>query len=208
MTGLSKAALAVYAKNAPALAERYETVDADAVFAPVARLLPPPCATLDIGAGTGRDAAWLAARGYTVTAVEPTEGLRRVGVVRGEAEVRWLADSLPDLANLSGRYPFLFLNAVWHHLDAAEREAALARLVELASPNARLLISLRHGPDLPGQPVEQLDPEAEIARAARAGFALHASREAPAVQPANRQAGVSWTWLALTAPARSEGDRA
>ena len=43
-------------------------------------LLPrPPGRALDVGAGTGRDAAWLARLGFQVVAVEPS------GVLRGHA---------------------------------------------------------------------------------------------------------------------------
>jgi protein-L-isoaspartate O-methyltransferase len=34
---------------------------------------------LDVGAGSGRDAAWFAARGHDVVAVEPTSAMRSEG---------------------------------------------------------------------------------------------------------------------------------
>ena len=52
-------ALRLYAANSASLAERYETIEPARLFAPVLDLLPPPPARLaDIGAGSGRDAAW------------------------------------------------------------------------------------------------------------------------------------------------------
>lgn len=40
---------------------------------------------LDIGAGSGRDASWLTAKGWNVVAVEPAAGLSRLGgaITRG-----------------------------------------------------------------------------------------------------------------------------
>ena len=32
---------------------------------------------MDVGAGSGRDAAWLASLGYNVTGVEPAQAMRR-----------------------------------------------------------------------------------------------------------------------------------
>lgn len=54
--------------------------------AEVARVLADlrPGRALDVGAGEGRHALWLAARGWTVTAVD----FSRVGVERGAAEAR------------------------------------------------------------------------------------------------------------------------
>src|SRR6266436_10400478 len=67
-----------YDVEAPELLKRYESISFADAHAPVLHLIPPaPCRTLDIGAGTGRDAAGLLALGHSVVAVEPTEELRR-----------------------------------------------------------------------------------------------------------------------------------
>jgi hypothetical protein len=53
---------------------------------------------LDVGAGSGRDAAWLDSLEHDVVAVEPAAGMRREGALRHpEARIRWLDDRLPDL---------------------------------------------------------------------------------------------------------------
>jgi hypothetical protein len=49
-----------YADEAPELLKRYESISFADAHAPVLHLIPPaPCRALDIGAGTGRDAAGL-----------------------------------------------------------------------------------------------------------------------------------------------------
>ena len=59
--------IAWYDTNAEA---RYERVAPERLHGWMADLLPaPPAAALDVGAGTGRDAAWLSSRGYKVVAV-------------------------------------------------------------------------------------------------------------------------------------------
>jgi Methyltransferase domain len=53
------------------------------------------------GAGTGRDAAWLAARGYEVVAVEPSDAMRAEAVrLHPQAPIRWVADALPGLEQM------------------------------------------------------------------------------------------------------------
>ncbi|MCY4198668.1 MAG: methyltransferase domain-containing protein [Gammaproteobacteria bacterium] len=65
--------IAVYERDAEALAERYERIEFERVHCEVLELLPKAGASvLDVGAGSGRDAAWFAANGYQVTAVEPS----------------------------------------------------------------------------------------------------------------------------------------
>ena len=63
-----------YAEEAPELLERYESISFADAHRLVMHLLPTaPSRVLDIGSGTGRDAAGFAALGHSVVAVEPTE---------------------------------------------------------------------------------------------------------------------------------------
>ncbi len=75
------------------------------VLAPVGDLLLARAGTaLDIGAGTGRDAAWLARRGHRVLAVEPVAALRSAGeALHRMANLEWLDDGLPELARARAR---------------------------------------------------------------------------------------------------------
>lgn len=69
------------------LLDRYETVSAPDLHGPVADLLPAaPSQVLDVGAGSGRDAAWLAKMGHEVLAVEPSATFREAG--RGYTRTR------------------------------------------------------------------------------------------------------------------------
>src|SRR3954452_1033736 len=61
-----------YPEDAPELIKRYESVSSAAVHKPILHLVPTnPCRVLDVGSGSGRDAAWFAAMGHEVVAVEP-----------------------------------------------------------------------------------------------------------------------------------------
>jgi 2-polyprenyl-3-methyl-5-hydroxy-6-metoxy-1,4-benzoquinol methylase len=83
---------------------------------------------LDIGAGTGRDAAWFARQGQDVIAVEPSNSMRAEGQrLHADPRVRWIDDQLPELSAL-GRlgisFDLVMLTAVWQHVAPSDRERA------------------------------------------------------------------------------------
>ncbi len=139
-----------YAEAADALAVQYEQVAFESVHRDVLHLLPAvPARILDVGAGTGRDAAALAARGHPVVAAEPTAELRAHGQrIHGVHAVDWVDDALPDLPlpHHPGRFDAVFATAVWMHLDAEERLRSIVRIASLLMPGGRFFVNLRHGP--------------------------------------------------------------
>ena len=194
-----------YAHAARELIAHYEAVSPARLYAPVGDLLPAmPSRIVDIGAGTGRDAAWLANAGHDVVAVEPVAEFRRAGMaLHPSPRIDWRDDRLPDLRGLRGRddrFDYVLLTGVWHHLDAAQRAAAMPALAGVTAPGGRLVLSLRHGPGAAGRPVYPAPPEATIAAAQRVGFRLVRQRQAASMQEANRMTGVSWTWLVFKLP--------
>ncbi|WP_026425640.1 class I SAM-dependent methyltransferase [Actinokineospora inagensis] len=136
-----------YSGAAERLAHEYEAVSFEQVHGAVVAWLPgTPSRVIDIGAGTGRDAAALAARGHTVTAVEPTAEFRVIGRALHGGAVHWLDDSLPELRLVRGVFDLVLLSAVWMHLDDVERRTAMTRIAGLLAPGGRLVLTLRHGP--------------------------------------------------------------
>ncbi|CAH0304880.1 Ubiquinone biosynthesis O-methyltransferase [Massilia sp. Bi118] len=140
-----------YEQHAPRLVEQYESLSFQEVHASLLDMLPPPGATvLDVGAGSGRDAAWFAANGYDVVAVEPSEAmLAHARKLHPSSRIHWVPDSLPDLANvrrLGLSFDLILLSAVWMHIPPAARQRALRKLATLLAPNGRIAISLRLGP--------------------------------------------------------------
>ena len=184
-----------------ALIDHYDAVDPARMLASVRPLLPDPPARIgDIGAGTGRDAAWLQRQGYAIVAVEPAAALRAHGSSRRDPAINWFDDRLPDLTHLAARrerFDALLLNGVWHHLDAAERRTALSVLCRLLAPKGLILLRVRAGPTAPGRGGVALPLAGTLAHAAALGLVLELNEPSAAFSAAKRAIGVSWTWLAL-----------
>ncbi|WP_420507497.1 class I SAM-dependent methyltransferase [Nitratireductor aquimarinus] len=140
-----------YAESAERLATQYESITFADVHRDVLHLFPAlPSRICDIGAGSGRDAAALAAQGHKVVAVEPTEELRNEGMRLHDGKaIEWIDDHLPSLDRLrtrDERFDLILLTAVWMHLDEAEQYLGMESLAGLLTEGGRISMSLRHGP--------------------------------------------------------------
>jgi SAM-dependent methyltransferase len=192
-----------YGETADALVEHYEGLTFADVHRDTLHLIPKtPGRVLEIGAGTGRDAAALAALGHSVVAVEPTPELRAHGQrLHCEAAITWIDDVLPDLDKVHARgerYDLVLLTAVWMHLDAGQRERAMARVAGLLQPDALVTLLLRHGPMPAGRRMFEVSAVETRALAAHHGLRTIHDSERPALLAGS---AVWWSVLALRAPA-------
>ena len=159
---------------------RYESTTFERVHGPTTHLLPPPPAqALDIGAGSGRDAAALCRRGYVVTAVEPSTQMRNAAIAaHGDLPITWIDDHLPalsDLQDTNAVFDIILVSAVWMHLLAEDRLAAHRTLTALLAPGGVAIVSLRcHGDDTSGTFHDVPLPEF-CAQAAEAGLRVVAT---------------------------------
>lgn len=195
-----------YAADADTLVAQYESLSFADLHAPVLHLMPTaPSRVLDIGAGTGRDAAAFAAMGHDVVAVEPTRALReRAAVLHPSSRIDWLDDHLPDLESLARCGPgfeVVMLSAVWMHLDQRQRRQAMPRVARLMRRGGVMILSLRHGPVPAGRRMFDVSAEETIALAVAAGMSviLRLDNQLSAFA----RADVSWTRLAF---AKAKGD--
>lgn len=148
------------------LTAKYESLRFEDVHLHLIPYLPEfPATILDLGCGTGRDAAWLAERGYDVVAVEPsTLMLEAAKRIHPHSRICWLQDSMPDLKKtlrLGMSFDVIMLSAVWMHIAPEDRARVFRKLVTLLKPNGIVSLSLRHGPQNVGQvfPVSSLELE-------------------------------------------------
>lgn len=153
-----------YAEYAKALFLRDEEISLVEKHTPILHLLPrEPSAVIDIGSGTGADAAWLASQGHSVVAVEPTDELRLPSMVlHSEKSIEWVNDSLPRLEIVGSRrqeFRLVMLTAVWMHLNYDERQLAMPNVAPLVASDGVLLMSLRHGPVPAGRRMFEVSAE-------------------------------------------------
>jgi len=198
MTVLSSTA--GYDSNAEALVKQYESSPFEEVYDKIMHLFPSkPAHILDIGSGSGRDAAFLSQHGHFVVAVEPAKEMReRAQAIHSDVCVTWVDDSLPGLnllqGKLAGPYDFILCAAVWMHFEEQEREASMKRVSELLVPDGRFLLSLRHGPIPAGRKMFSVTVQETILVAVRNGLTLTEQF----TRPDHRgRADVSWTFVCL-----------
>ena len=138
-----------YSENAPDLASRYNSLNPVALHASWSRFIPDqPGIALDIGAASGRDANWLAEKGWDVIAVEPCRKFRELAKPDTHANVIWKDDELPELTSLrraGHRFNLILLSAVWMHVSENKRERAFRIISELLAPDGILVFTLRQG---------------------------------------------------------------
>ena len=142
---------AAYNRDAKRLVKQYESRPFEDIHASILKIIPESHSlVLDIGAGSGRDAAWFADHGHTVLAVEPAQELRKEAQrLHHNPNINWIDDSLPglDRVNASGlSFDLIWLSAVWMHIAPTNRERAFRKLSRLLNPGGQIMLSLRHGP--------------------------------------------------------------
>jgi SAM-dependent methyltransferase len=185
-------------------AERFSAYAESIAFEDVHRhwrhLLPPaPARVLDIGAGTGRDAAAFAAMGHAVVAAEPTAELRGYGEqTHRAAAIEWVDDRLPHLSRLAdrtGAFDVITMSAVWMHLDAVQRALAMPVVASLLASGGVVAMSLRHGPVPEGRVMYDVQAPETIRLARQSGLVLALER---LNQPSTySRKDVTWDWLAF-----------
>ena len=190
-----------YETRVAEVAARYESVSAARINEWLLDILPPPpAAILDVGAGSGRDAAWLLTQGYDVLAVDPSADMRADAIGRHpDVEDRYLQDGLPALAKTFRTgiaFDFILLNAVWMHVTPSDRQRAFRKLVTLLKPGGVIAFTLRD-PIEAERGMHEVSA-AEIERLARQhGAFVERRRDGGDLL---RRIGVGWKHVAVRVP--------
>lgn len=188
-----------YDRHATTLAARYDSISFETAHAAVLPWIPEAAdRVLDVGAGSGRDAAWFAAKGYQVFAIEPSQAMRAAAAARHPSpNICWINDRLPELAWVLEQpvnYGLVWCSALWMHLAPMQRPEAIQRLLLRLVPGGRLFISLRHGSSDDDRMLYAVNVD-EVRRLAAAGgartLAVAASNDALA------RDGVAWEHVIL-----------
>jgi SAM-dependent methyltransferase len=100
----------------------------------------PPGATLDVGCGTGALAERLAARGYAMVGIDPSEGMLEILRARCPA-VQAIQASGTALPFVDDSFDLVLTVATLHHVAKADAvRQTLAEMVRVSKPGGRLLI--------------------------------------------------------------------
>jgi SAM-dependent methyltransferase len=195
--------IVAYDVRAALFAARYESLSAEIVHARLLEFVPhgENLLALDVGAGSGRDAAWLASRGFEVVAAEPAAGMRREARRRHpDSRIRWLDDRLPGLNSvhrLGLAFHLILLSAVWMHVPPAMQARAFRKIATLLKPGGFILMTLRDGPAESDRPMWSASPGELEGLARMHGLAVLLS------VPTTDQLGrpdVRWTSMCLQLP--------
>jgi SAM-dependent methyltransferase len=136
-----------------------------------------PGRALDLGCGSGRDAVYLAQRGWTVTGIDavprPLEAARERAAAAG-VNVQWVQGDVTKLEalGLDSGYDLVLDRGCFHGLPDEARTACARGINALAAPDARLLMFAFspgfHGPAPRGigadELSERLGPAWELVR--------------------------------------------
>jgi SAM-dependent methyltransferase len=112
----------------------------------------PPGRALDLGAGEGRTALWLAERGWQVTAVDFSDvalarGQERLGGLGLDGAVEWVCADLVGFDPTGGTYDLVLLLFV--HLPPPERRRLLRLAAATLTPGGMVLVVGYHPVDSP-----------------------------------------------------------
>jgi len=146
----NQSTISVYDLNSSNFFDEYESISFEKVHATwINEAMLSNGLALDIGSGSGRDAAYLVQRGYSVFAVEPSDKLRLLAQQKHSSKnVVWIKSSLPELKSvfkLEISFDLILLSAVWMHIAPVDRQTSLNNVFSLLNDNGCFVITLRHG---------------------------------------------------------------
>jgi ubiquinone/menaquinone biosynthesis C-methylase UbiE len=98
----------------------------------------PPGRVLDVGAGTGWWSRILAQRGFSVTALEPSAAMRRVGTARNAEPIEWVAGTAELVPFPDAAFDIVLLMTVLEFL--AQPQRALAEAWRVVRPGGLLVV--------------------------------------------------------------------
>lgn len=200
---MDSATLTAYNTQAAKLTSSYESANLSTIHALLMRhLSPPPAAILDLGCGSGRDAAFLHARGYAVTALDASPAmLKEITIRHPELAGRLQEKSFPlppDDPLLAAPFDAVTCFAMLMHVPDHDLFECARQFSLLLKPGGVLIFSVSTGRtglvdnrDEMGRLYIERPPDQLRQLLEELGFRLLARQEQPDFQ------GRSLTWTVL-----------
>jgi len=156
-----------YDEAAKSTAANYEALDTRPIVTPILEYLPAGGRLLDLGCGSGRDAAFFLKQGYDVTGLDGSEAmLREASTYHPELLGRLIHHALPEsLPFNAGAFDILVSFAVIMHLEEALLPKSFSEIARVLRPGGVAAYSVNtarprldeHGNDLRGRHFTCLD---------------------------------------------------
>jgi cyclopropane fatty-acyl-phospholipid synthase-like methyltransferase len=133
-----------YEQHALNVAQRYESADVTQLHGFLLSGLKPGGRLLELGCGSGRDAAFMVSRGFRVLATDGSESMIEQAMrYHPELEGSVIHLKLPDgLSNESGTYDGIYAVAVLMHLSTNELENTILKIHSLLATKGRFIFSV------------------------------------------------------------------
>jgi 2-polyprenyl-3-methyl-5-hydroxy-6-metoxy-1,4-benzoquinol methylase len=139
------ATVQLYDASAKDLASRYESADMSATHALLLRHLPKQGRVLEVGCGSGRDAAFLLSRGYDMTATDASANMvAEAGRRHPELAGRLQQAALPLHAGsplLERPFDAVLAMAIMMHIADQELTICAAQFAQILRPGGILFVS-------------------------------------------------------------------
>ncbi|WP_321393996.1 class I SAM-dependent methyltransferase [Emcibacter sp.] len=128
--------------------EEYEKLNFEDVHSSILPYLAQLSGTIvDIGSGSGRDAAGLAEMGFNVIAIEPSHKLLEQAKSRHQSpNIKWLHGALPNIPNSlkNTSNDAVLLSAVWTYIRPDQRGEAMLSMSGMLKEGGYLFLSYRN----------------------------------------------------------------
>jgi SAM-dependent methyltransferase len=111
-----------------------------------------PGTALDLASGEGRNAVWLAYRGWQVTAVDfsavAIEKAKKLASQHGRRTTERIHWAIEDVLSYAPTAEYNLVLVIYLHIHAEQRKAVLQRAAGAVSPGGRLLVVGHHTDNL------------------------------------------------------------
>jgi len=140
---MDRQTLAAYNSAAQAFASDWHDQPPPSDLHAIIRRFFAPGLTADIGCGSGREVAWLAAHGFQAIGYDPSEGLLKEARAR-YPQLEFEPAALPELTGIAaGTFDNVLCETVVMHLGRDAIGPSVRRLITILKPAGTLYLSWR-----------------------------------------------------------------